>query len=173
MPIIFHQRDGRWDAEPVSGSPGRLSLAPVRFTASDDGAGRFPGPIVLARSDRERQWVLFVARTEHLLHNGQPVKAGMRVLAHRDSLALGGREAVYFSTEEAARIEPFAGPARSTCPRCRCEILPAQAAVKCPRCGVFHHETEERNCWTYGPTCALCAQPTAQEAGLQWTPEGL
>jgi hypothetical protein len=110
-----------------------------------------------------------------VLHNGAVIApgVGIRVLAHMDCLALESGEVIYFSTEEAARVMPFAGPTGVSCPRCRSEIRAGEPAVKCPGCGVFHHEIEDRNCWTYAPTCALCAQPTPLDHPLQWTPEGL
>jgi hypothetical protein len=121
----------------------------------------------------EAAWVLLPATGERLLHNGQPLVAGLRVLADRDALALEGCEPAYFSTEETARLESFAGSGKVICPRCRGAIAHGEPAVKCPRCGVFHHEAEDRNCWSYSGTCALCAQPSALDAGLQWSPETL
>ena len=174
MPVIFCKREARWDVVPVSGSAGHLSLAPVQFHPVADAATGPRAEAFLLCQQFDGQvglWVLFVRAGERLLHNGQPVAAGMRVLAHRDSLALADREPVFFSTEEAAQIEPFAGPAKVSCPRCRGGIQPGEQSVRCPACGVFHHETPERNCWTYAPTCALCTQPTALDAGRQWTPE--
>ena len=173
MPTIFHKREGRWENTTVSGSCGVLSLAPAGFAPLPDGGEAPPGASLLVRAEGDGQWALFMRDGERLLHNGQRVTAGIRVLAHRDALALEGRDAVYFSTEEAPRIEPFAGGETASCPRCRSELLRGQPTVKCPRCGVFHHEMPDRNCWTYAPTCALCAQPTALDAGLQWTPETL
>lgn len=173
MPVIFHRIDGRWGAETIPDAPGFLWLGPVRFELASNGPHEQTGACFLARTEADGQWVLLARGEERLLHNGHPVTAGMRVLAHRDSLALEGREAVYFSTEEAARIEPFAGSTKPSCPRCRLEIPLGQSTVKCPRCGVFHHEMDERNCWTYAQTCALCAQPTALDTGPQWSPESL
>jgi hypothetical protein len=80
---------------------------------------------------------------------------------------------VFFSTEEAACIETFTGTGSVTCPRCRTAIVPGQPVVRCPDCGVVHHEVADRNCWTYAKTCALCAQLTALDTGLRWSPEAL
>jgi hypothetical protein len=171
--IFFRNNDGRWETESIAGSRGLLSLAPVRFDPACDGGAEQAGACLLARIASDEAWVLVLGAGQRLVHNGQPVPAGLRVLTHKDSLALQGREAVYFSTEEAARIEPFAGSAKVTCPRCRGEILAGQPAVKCPGCGVVHHEIEDRNCWTYAKTCALCAQPTVLGCALQWSPEAL
>jgi hypothetical protein len=180
MPVIFRKQDGRWVPEQAPGSPERFFLA-AALLGGPASAG--PGPAgsgsVVARAardagdGRDREWVMLVHDADRVLHNGQRVTAGLRVLAHRDSLAFEGHESVFFSTEEAARVEPFAGAAKLTCPRCRGAIEPGEYAVKCPGCGVVHHQTDERNCWTYSPTCALCSQPSALDTGLQWTPEAL
>jgi len=174
MPIIFHKLARGWNAERVSASAGFLTLAPVRFDPYAETRGEPPPSAgLLVRADVDGPWVLLARRDRRPMHNGQLITSGIRVLEHRDSVALEGSEAVYFSTEETARIEPFTGSAEAVCPRCRSEVLPGQPAVKCPRCGVFHHEMADRNCWTYARTCAVCAQPTALDSGPQWTPETL
>lgn len=177
MPVLFHQvtATGRWHAESISGSAGALSLSPFGFASSPGMGVDHDSGSLLLQAGNDGRWALLVRRDRRLLHNGEIVTpdAGIRVLVHMDCLSLEGGEPVYFSTEETARIEPFAGSTAVTCPRCRSEVHPGQAAVKCPRCGVFHHETDDRNCFTYAPTCAVCAQPTALDAGLQWTPAAL
>ena len=176
MPFIYRQQEGRWAAQPIAGSPHDLVLAPARVdrVGESDDPGAFAGAGLLMRAMRDDSaWVLLVRDGERVLHNGQRVTAGLRVLAHRDSLALEGEAPVFFSTEEAPCIAPFAALEKVTCPRCRDALSPGELAVKCPACGVFHHETGERNCWTYASTCALCTQPSALDAGLQWTPEAL
>lgn len=171
MPSIFYTRDGRWQVEPVPVSPCRLALAPVRLMPTGESGGRGPDEVLLAGTKNAGQWVLIAGN--NVMHNGQPISAGMCVLAHRDSLASEGQAPVFFSTEEPPHVEEFAAQASVTCPRCRAAILPGEPSVRCPGCGVFHHETKERNCWTYAAKCALCLQPTALDAGLQWTPEAL
>ncbi|MCC6472409.1 MAG: hypothetical protein IT514_01570 [Burkholderiales bacterium] len=173
MAQIFHHDGVRWEIERLTGSYGALSFAPLRFDPLGEGREADAAACALGRFGSSQAWVLFPGCGERLLHNGQPVTAGLRVLAHGDALALEGRQSVFFSTEEAARVESFAGPGKATCPRCRGEILPGQPAVKCPRCSVSHHQSEDRNCWTYAVTCALCAQPSDLSAGLRWSPESL
>ena len=162
-------RNGHWQGEPVPRSPYRLTLASMRLMPPDDEGRCIPGEILLARTKQAGQWVLIASNS--VLHNGWPISAGIRVLAHRDSLAIDGWAPVFFSTEEPARVQDFAARGPVTCPRCRTAIPPGAHSVRCPACGVVHHETKDRNCWTYAATCALCAQPTALDAGLQWTPE--
>lgn len=108
-----------------------------------------------------------------LLVNEMPVTAGLRVLGHRDALRLEGGPPFYFSAEEEARVEPFAGGAAMHCPRCRTEVRAGEAAVRCPGCGLVHHQREDHPCWTYAPKCAGCDQPTDLGAGLRWSPEDL
>lgn len=173
VPVIFQKLQGRWVARPSLRTAGALEPA-----GADSGAWAtlLDGAAWLApvkASGRETLWALLLHAEARVLHNGQPVSAGLRLLAHRDALALEGQEPLFFSTEEAASVEPLAGPDQVVCPRCRDAVAPGEPAVRCPACGVVHHETGERNCWTYAAACALCPQPTALDAGLQWTPEGL
>lgn len=175
MPVIFHKHERQWHTLSISSQAGSFALDLARFDASGRPSADPSDVACLVLGDGRGLWVLLVPAGGRLLHNGEIVTPGadIRVLAHMDCLSLDGGEPVYFSTEETARIEPFAGSTAVTCPRCRSEVHPGQAAVKCPRCGVFHHETEDRNCFTYATTCAVCAQPTALDAGLQWTPAAL
>ncbi|MGQ0734257.1 MAG: hypothetical protein ACT4QD_11440 [Acidobacteriota bacterium] len=118
-------------------------------------------------------WTL-LASPHRVTVNGIPVPNGVRVLSDRDELHVAGLEKAYFSTERLTRVEPC--PASSTpllCPRCRQEIAAAAPAVCCPGCGVWHHQEETLECWTYAERCALCPQPTSLNAGYQWTPEDL
>ena len=56
------------------------------------------------------------------------------------------------------------------CPRCKQTIEPGSAMVRCPGCSVIHHETEELNCWSFAPKCAMCDNPTGIDEGFQWVP---
>lgn len=172
MPMIFHNAATGWATLPISTPRGLLRLAPVVYEPEPI-SGTASDSLFLVRIEPERGWAVLVPNGMRVNHNGQPMPAGLRILAHRDSLAVPGADPVFFSTEETARVEAFAGSKKVTCPRCRTDIVPGQSAVKCPGCGVFHHETKERPCWTYAPVCAVCPQPTALDIGLQWTPEAL
>ena len=105
--------------------------------------------------------------------NGSRLDTGIRVLCDRDELrADGGR--TFFSSESLAMVVPFPGGAKTIfCPRCKLEIVPGSPAVRCPQCGVFHHQSDEFPCWTYAARCAMCDQPTALDAGFRWVPEEL
>jgi hypothetical protein len=174
MPGIFHQSEGKWHLVPLGAAPRLLRLDPV----SIERAGETVAPLdadacVLVHIGGHHGWAALVAEGAALLHNGARIGAGLRLLAHRDALALSGGQMLFFTTEEQAHVETFAADAPVSCPRCRSEVHPGEAVVRCPACGVVHHETSDRNCWTYAPVCALCPQPTAFDAALRWTPEEL
>jgi len=119
-------------------------------------------------------WILFARETTGLRVNGQELFIGIAVLRDRDEILLSGRTRLYFSTEEQAKIEPFPGGENQVfCARCRQVIQPGTPAVRCPSCGHWCEQSESKPCWTYGPLCPLCDQPTAFNAGLRWTPEEL
>jgi hypothetical protein len=105
-------------------------------------------------------------------HNGVRVAVGLRVLAHGDWLSAAQGAPVFFSTEEAVCVETFVSPESMLCPRCKSEIVAGHAVVRCPDCGMIHHELADRNWWTYAPKCAQCSCPTALDTGLRWSPGG-
>jgi len=81
---------------------------------------------------------------------------------------------MFFSTELLAGVTPYPGSERPIlCARCKAEIATASPAVRCPRCGAWHHQSDELPCWTYAERCSVCDQPTALDAGFAWTPEEL
>ena len=119
-------------------------------------------------------WVLVAGARARVSVNGACVNTGLRVLADRDEIRVADAECIYFSTETLSRVEEFPGNDQTLfCPRCKQEIENGSLAVKCPGCGVWHHQTEELNCWTYSEVCALCSQATSLETGFRWTPEEL
>ncbi|MBM4093116.1 MAG: hypothetical protein FJ276_27460 [Planctomycetes bacterium] len=53
-------------------------------------------------------------------------------------------------------------------------LISGAPAVCCPICRAWHHQTDERPCWTYSDFCAACpAQRTALDGRLSRTPEDL
>jgi len=119
------------------------------------------------------EWVLVAGAGRRARVNGVPVCLGMRVLAHKDEIALEGQRA-FFSTERVAKVEPFPGAERKVfCPRCKLEIKTGTPAVQCPNpeCRLWHHETAELNCWTYTPQCSSCPQETRLGGDYRWIPE--
>jgi hypothetical protein len=92
----------------------------------------------------------------------------------RDEILLHGVGRCYFSTETLARIEPLSEEsATGCCPRCKQGMTAGEPAVRCPGCGVWHHQSDELPCWTYAERCAICGGSTALDAGFSWTPEEL
>lgn len=118
-------------------------------------------------------WLLIAAGALDVRVNGDPVVAGLRALADRDHISLGATT-IYFSTESLAVVEPFVETETAVyCPRCKQAIAADTQVVRCPRCAVVHHASDDLPCWTYAERCALCDQITDPDAGYRWTPEEL
>jgi hypothetical protein len=119
-------------------------------------------------------WSLLAAHAASLFVNGRVLLLGLRVLRDKDAICIAGRH-LYFSAEELAKVAPFPGLAQpACCPRCKQKLEVGDAAVSCPSCHAWHHQSERFPCWTYDSTCAFCqSQPTALDAGYSWTPEQL
>jgi hypothetical protein len=116
-------------------------------------------------------WVLVGPPAVHV--NGSPLHTGIRVLRDRDELR-ADRDRIFFTTESLAAVVPFPGSGKKTfCVRCKLEILPGSPAVACPQCKLFHHQSVERDCWTYNACCAVCPQETPFDTGFRWLPEEL
>jgi hypothetical protein len=119
-------------------------------------------------------WFAVADEGAEIVVNGLPLRLGVRALSDRDEIRVAGAGTVFFSTETLARPVPFpGGPHPVSCARCHQDITPGVAAVRCPRCGVWHHECDALHCWTYESHCQLCAQPSALDAGFGWSPEDL
>lgn len=76
---------------------------------------------------------------------------------------------MFFSLERVAKVEAFAGAA-VPCGRCAGAIEDGAECVRCPACGAASHQSAELPCFTYGPTCPNCAQPSDLDAGFSWSP---
>jgi hypothetical protein len=121
-------------------------------------------------------WLLITRPDARVRLNGAPVALGIVALRDRDAILVsderGAFRRFYFSTERLAAVRPLPHDmAGAFCPRCKQAIRPDSPAVECPACGVWHHESGERNCWTYAANCAACqSQPTDLDTGYRWTP---
>lgn len=167
-------RDGsQWSILPLEA--GSFNLAQEIPRACSPGTGAFSNKDVLLTAVADEggeSWVLVAASGADVRVNGTRLSLGIRCLRDRDEIRVEGREPFYFSTERLAAVEPFAGsPAEAYCPRCRQRIEPGHLSVRCPACGVWHHQTEDFPCWTYSETCALCPQTTRMDEGYRWSPE--
>jgi hypothetical protein len=119
-------------------------------------------------------WLIMDAAPPRVRLNGSTLTTGIHVLQDRDEILVPGSGRMFFSNEVLAHVEPFPGGSRpAACPRCKEGITAAQLAVRCPQCQLWYHQKEDRLCWTYADTCALCPQPTALDAGFRWTPEAV
>ena len=122
------------------------------------------------------RWLLLCTQDSRTRVNGARVRIGARVLADRDTISLGDGSVVFFSSEQLARVLPFPGKDDGTsCIRCKLPLEPGTPAVRCPApgCGFWHHQSEEKSCWTYTTACASCGHPSAFDAGFQWSPSEL
>jgi hypothetical protein len=130
--------------------------------------------LVRTREAECETWVLVAGAGSGVSVNGLPLATGLRVVSDRDEIHIPGVSNLYFSTESLARVEELSASGQTLfCPRCKQEIEKGSMAVRCPSCGVWHHQTDELNCWTYSEVCALCAYATDLNAGFRWTPEEL
>jgi hypothetical protein len=119
------------------------------------------------------RWTLLAGRGAGVRVNGRPIALGVRALADKDEILVGGRR-LFFSTEELARAVPFSGLAKPAfCPRCKQKIESGDLAVCCPACHAWSHQSEKYPCWTYSLTCPLCAQASALDAGYNFDPATL
>lgn len=152
--------DGKWAATTLGD----------RHVVGTPQRGRAP-LIVRSRSGHVDRWVLITPSRSRATVNGGPV-SGVRALDDRDDVFAAPGHRFYFSTDEPARIEPFAGRPDTLCPRCSLPIEPGSPAVRCPNpdCRVCHHENDQRQCWTRRSTCMLCGEPTALDGRYRWTP---
>jgi len=157
----------------LDGKPMDLTTRPPRAIEGFPGAGAAPAAVLLpARQGNPSPWVLIVKPGASVHVNGLPVLAGIRVASHRDEIRVEHQAPLYFSTETPATVEAFPGGPRPVhCPRCKLAIGAGAPAVRCPNCGVWHHQLEDRPCYTYAGGCAACGAPTALDGGYQWVPE--
>ena len=178
---------GEWTTAPLDDGPNVMSpdglgvklstVAEVRTGFSDDTSAN----AVVVRRHRSAgdTWVLVAPSGTAVRINGWPLHLGLRVLRDRDELRIGDAEPCFFSTERLAHVETMAETASAACcPRCRQPIAGGSPVVRCPRCGVFHHQTDELPCWggyqgEPFATCGNCDHPVAAEAEFQWTPANL
>lgn len=174
----------------VPGNPCCLaSAAPSRVDAGSDSPGALlecrGGGCAVLLSSRDPMGVgrgllstLVCPPARSVRVSGLPLATGVRVLRDRDEITIGGalpaRRTLFYSSETLARIESFEGsdgPVR--CARCKTEIHCGDPIVRCPSCGIAHHQLEEKPCWLSFPTCAMDQQATSFDTGYLWTPYAL
>lgn len=171
MAHLWTEVDGQWQARPLA--PGERLVFPLPAASSSQAQFLVSAQLLCTKPANAREAWALVVRPGLVRVNGQALWLGLRVLRDRDEVQLPGQGSVFFSTESLAKVEGFPGATKPVfCPRCR-DKIETGLAVKCPACGVWHHQLPDRPCWTYSETCALCPQPSALSTGFQWTPERL
>ena len=162
--------DGSADVHYLTGDPQQ----PVVSDTHDE--SRWPAYVIWhSGSGGQDKWMLFASGHQARVSvNGASLGIAMRCLTDKDEIHVGD-SIMFFSTEQLARVSSFPGIGKpAKCPRCKLEIRPGTPAVKCPNCGVWHHQSEDSPCWTYAEKCAaFCDQPTSLEGSFRWVPEVL
>ena len=149
------------------------------FAATSDEAAEAAERCILLH--RGAVWLLVAGRLAPAVTvNGDELPFGLRALEDRDEIVINDQSIrrYFFSTETTPGVEKHP-PSEdqqepSRCPRCTQFIASGQDAVRCPACRVWHHQTSELPCWSYGETCGAChKQLTNLDAEYSFHPEQL
>lgn len=168
--------DGIWEYQPIEGASAALTHSHAASQLGErQGDGDVPTAVIRQLPNDPQMWVLIATPAIRVSVNGLSLETGFAVLADRDEIRADGHAPWFFSTERTAEVEPYPeNLPRGSCPRCKQPLTVGGPSVRCPGCGTWHHSSPESlACWTYGPTCAICSQPTNLNAGFQWSPEAL
>ncbi len=157
----------------VLGPGGARLIGPC--PAQGPAAGEIRLRLIQPEAGKE-SWLLLFPPGAGVRVNGARETQGIRVLRDRDEIQVPGLGYLYLSTERLARVEAYPAATQvAFCPRCRQPLQTGVAAVRCPACGVWHHESESEGlqCWTYSDKCGFpdCGQSTEFSTGFRWTPE--
>ena len=174
MPVLWMKAAENWLAVSLD------NIDAGRLGESDAGAGSVSPDmrsyLVRVGSGPDAVWVLLTTRSSRARRNGRSLPLGISVLRDRDEIRSpesGAEGALFFSTESLATVREFIPCGRPIpCARCTAFLEEGCASVRCPKCGAYHHQTDELPCWTYDGKCARCDQPTDLQSGYVWTPEG-
>ena len=168
MAVMWFLEKGTWKAF-------RLSREEPIGLEAEQGSVRCVGPTegllsVVPLRNQVRVRYLLMADPRCIRINGR-MFAGVRVLRELDEIGGFGGCPLFFSDEEPGRVvqrDPEGAVAE--CPICGDEV--AGPAVRCPRCGIWHHESPERPCWSSRELCSTfgCPQSTHLNAAERWTP---
>lgn len=162
MPHLWIQSDDDWYLAPLTADAHQLATG-----AAIDAMLR-PGAEAVVHAFAGL-WVL--TGPESVRVNGVALYGGVRVLRHADELCAGPRR-VFFAEDDAPRVEPFPGAEPAPrCPRCTRPIEAGAPAVH-SRCGLWMHQSDEWPCFSHAP-CPQCAEPTAIDEAVVWSPVGL
>jgi len=175
MPLLWNQREHKeqWSPVPLGDEDVALPLDPdPPVGGSGPAAAVITRPVPGGGPAR----TLMAAPGGLVWVNGEPLILGIRVLCDRDTIRIGARECVFYSTESLPQIVPFPEARPVPCARCKTDIMPGTPAVRCPSltCNAWHHQSDDLPCWTYAEKCAgACDQSTAMDGHYRWNPEGI
>jgi hypothetical protein len=173
--------NGEWMIMPLDGHAAVALKGDRQRPALYAGCGSdSPARVVLLRGVQnaaDSRWMLLCGAGERVLVNGALPAAGIRMLRDHDEVRIGSGNRIFFTTESLARVEPMPDLGQEVkCARCHDPIAVGSPAVRCPLCGVWHHQAPESKlpCWCYGPRCAAhpqCPQETGLDGDYRWTPD--
>jgi len=161
--LIHHNTE--WNIFSLQNDLSAISLGEVVPEA------RNSAPTLVRKADDDQvQWALLARPDEEPGHvNGDPVLLGIRALHDRDAIQFGASERIYFSTDSAPVVEPYAaGKTPVAC--ARCGTLIRDLSVKCPKCAAIFHQSPDLPCFTYDDHC-ICGHPTAMNDDNCWHPD--
>jgi hypothetical protein len=158
----------RWEAVSLGAPVVRLSIGEgERIALARFGGGTDVSVALVAQPDLS----VFV--------NGVRIAGGLKILEHRDEIAVAGERFLY-SEESLPEITSFQaepGARLLRCSLCRGLIGDGMTVVRCPRCLRLFHQNDagpdapERHCWTYSERCRHCGHPTGLLGESLWSPE--
>ncbi len=165
----------QWVVQTLAGDGSSLRSLLSGLVEGCPAADVAPADVFLMQAGDEEgtaEWAIIAAQECGLTVNGIPLLLGIRVLANRDEIRWSTDGFAFYSTEEPAAVASLPqADQKIFCPRCKQEIAPETPAVRCPRCGIWHHQSEQLPCYTYADRCATCTRRTSLDGNYDWTPE--
>ncbi len=174
--LWIQNKETKWEANSLAGCEVSLSSLISGNGNHHSPAGHPAGGVHLLRTDDANleQWAVLASEECAITINGIPLLLGIRSLKDRDEIRWSQNGSAFFSSEELAAVVNLPSEDRKiVCPRCKQEIASKTPAVRCPRCGIWHHQSEEFPCYTYAEHCATCSRKTSLDSGFDWIPEDM
>ncbi len=114
-------------------------------------------------------WAL-IGKPASFSASGLRCDTGLHVLHGHVEIGFEGLRC-FFSDEAVAEVVDFDGDHGAVCPRCKSGIERGQKCVACVHCRISYHQSEDRSCYGYGPTCVTCGVKTSLGGDPEWSPE--
>lgn len=172
--LWLQKKAPEWMPHPLAGSEFALKSFLAEILEDAPAASRAPSDVrfVKTATDNQENWVVVAGHESDIAINGFPLLLGICVLRDRDEIRWSPEDFAFFSSEELASVTDLPqGSQKIFCPRCKQEIMVGTPAVRCPRCGIWHHQSEDLPCYTYAETCATCTHKASLDSGYEWIPE--